>query len=459
LVYLPTQAIYDSYFINKDFGYFKEQYSGASYITIFKYPDDYKIIYTTTDYVFNNRNIIFVNDSTGFLSCRVLADTTYAILKTVDSAYNWNPVMIGNEFINDLNFIDDQFGYACCTHGLFYRTSDGGTNWETVVVDTLLNFTAVDFVNEQIGFMGSDNGRIFKTYDCGNSWNELAVYLPEPKEVNILKCTSPMIVYFDVRLDPWYFCLNYDLYKTYTAGINVEINSCADINSGYIEINILSGAPDTLLLYSIDGGISFQEENLFENLPLGLYNIVVTYDEMEILTMEYNLEIIVPPVNLGSDTTIKIDQSIILDAGQGFSSFLWNTGDTVQIIEVAGDFYGEGEHLFYVTAQDTNGCVSSDSILVSIIDDSGINNLAAVTAFKIFPNPVDNKLNIYKQTSDKDPYQIKIFDCFNRLILETEVIENKKTIFFENNYRLKPGLYYSIINHNNQIYNFKFIKM
>ena len=66
------------------------------------------------------------------------------------------------------------------------------------------------------------------------------------------------------------------------------------------------------------------------------------------------------PVNLGNDTTICEGTSIQLDAGTGFTNYLWNTGETTSIIVV--DTAGN----YSVLASKTTGCHSEDTISLNI---------------------------------------------------------------------------------------------
>lgn len=65
-----------------------------------------------------------------------------------------------------------------------------------------------------------------------------------------------------------------------------------------------------------------------------------------------------PVVNLGNDTTVC--GNMVLDAGNPTASFLWNTTDTTQTIDVTTD----GDYSVQVT--DTNGCVSGDTVNVEV---------------------------------------------------------------------------------------------
>lgn len=64
------------------------------------------------------------------------------------------------------------------------------------------------------------------------------------------------------------------------------------------------------------------------------------------------------PISLGNDTTHC--GSLNLDAGSGYSSYLWNNNSTSQVITAGSTGY------YSVTVSDGNGCTSSDTILVTV---------------------------------------------------------------------------------------------
>ena len=70
-----------------------------------------------------------------------------------------------------------------------------------------------------------------------------------------------------------------------------------------------------------------------------------------------------PFINLAQDTVLSCGQdSLQLDAGAGFASYQWNTGDTVQspFVALSG--------MYYVTVTNGAGCEASDSVYVSLIN-------------------------------------------------------------------------------------------
>ncbi|MBN4051383.1 T9SS type A sorting domain-containing protein [bacterium AH-315-M05] len=68
----------------------------------------------------------------------------------------------------------------------------------------------------------------------------------------------------------------------------------------------------------------------------------------------------VPIVYLGSDTAICSGDSVIFDAGSGFSSYLWSDNSTGQAITVSN------AGIYYVEVTDNFGCSSRDTIEVFV---------------------------------------------------------------------------------------------
>lgn len=69
-----------------------------------------------------------------------------------------------------------------------------------------------------------------------------------------------------------------------------------------------------------------------------------------------------PPIQLGSDRNLCTGDSLILDAGPGFSQYQWNTGASTQQITV----YSMGS--YSVIASAANGCASGDTLVVPSLE-------------------------------------------------------------------------------------------
>jgi hypothetical protein len=67
-----------------------------------------------------------------------------------------------------------------------------------------------------------------------------------------------------------------------------------------------------------------------------------------------------PGVNLGNDTSICVNAGITLDAGAGFTNYLWSlAGNSNRTLYVTSD----GN--YWVTVTDGNGCTNSDTVTIS----------------------------------------------------------------------------------------------
>ncbi len=82
-----------------------------------------------------------------------------------------------------------------------------------------------------------------------------------------------------------------------------------------------------------------------------------------------------PNVNLGNDTSILIGSNIVLDAGAGYTTYVWSTGDNTQTITQSPVV----PTCYNVTVLDGNGCINSDTICVNVVfpSDVGVQSLVS----------------------------------------------------------------------------------
>jgi gliding motility-associated-like protein len=122
-----------------------------------------------------------------------------------------------------------------------------------------------------------------------------------------------------------------------------------------------------VVLDATQGAVSYLWNDATTNPTLsanaaGDYWVIVTQNncsDTDSVTVSLNGA---PTVNLGNDTTLCVGESMTLDAGNVGSTFLWSgigTGSTqTTFVNTAGKYY--------VNVTNSNGCIGTDSIQVSI---------------------------------------------------------------------------------------------
>lgn len=133
-----------------------------------------------------------------------------------------------------------------------------------------------------------------------------------------------------------------------------------------------------------------------------------------------------PVFDLGEDFNITEEESITLDVGETFSSYLWNDGSTAKTLTVSGDEYGTGMHEFYVIATNSNSCSSTDTVLVTISEITSVLELSFEDSdVKIYPVPAHSNLNIEFADTDKNVH-LYLYDIKGQL-LTTKAIRSDLT--------------------------------
>ncbi len=197
----------------------------------------------------------------------------------------------------------------------------------------------------------------------------------------------------------------------------------------------------------------------YYNLSGIYYDSLITINNCDSV---YKLNLFVYPlpyINLGNDTTINISDTININAGSGFNSYLWNNGSTDSIITVYGSI-GQGIYTYYVNVTDTNGCSNSDTIFITITTEDGYIELNNTIKVNIYPNPVQDKLNIEINGLIDNDLSIEFFDINGEKLFNKNFNNNSDVIYETidlSNYA--NGVYFIIIKSNNLIKTEKIIKI
>lgn len=129
-----------------------------------------------------------------------------------------------------------------------------------------------------------------------------------------------------------------------------------------------------------------------------------------------------PTISLGNDTCIASGATIVLDAGPGFSVYLWSSGQTGQYCIIDSSGTGIGTNTVWVQVTDSNGCSGTDTIRIRFDQNPGIANPSGDMGMLIYPNPSDGYLRMHLSYFPAGNYELEIFSRDGRLMQHSEII-------------------------------------
>lgn len=100
-----------------------------------------------------------------------------------------------------------------------------------------------------------------------------------------------------------------------------------------------------------------------------------------------------PVVYLGKDTTLFDNQSIILDAGPGYDSYLWSDNGTSRTITIDTNGIGLNTRLFWVKVI-KDGCEGYDSINITFQKHVNVPENITHSNIRVYPNPARETIHI-----------------------------------------------------------------
>ncbi len=223
-------------------------------------------------------DIKFISNNVAFITGK-----SATLLKTTDAGLTWNHIktnMIRNnfEFIFDENnilFVDDRFWVIPSTDSnwsvkTILKTTDGGKNWtniKTTVLSSEFRYS-FNFLDVNNGFYVA-NDTILKTSNTGISWDTIVPQKPKKKILNtkFFDENTFLIFYKDTIL------------KTTDAGKNWNIISDVPVTnykSSYFYDNLGFIFSDNNLLKTTDAGETWKK---IENIPSDTLSNLIFYNE------------------------------------------------------------------------------------------------------------------------------------------------------------------------------------
>ena len=145
-----------------------------------------------------------------------------------------------------------------------------------------------------------------------------------------------------------------------------------------------------------------------------------------------------PSIDLGMDTTICVDAVLTLDAGSGFNSYNWSTGETTQTINFSKGT--TGVYTITSTVTDGNGCEGSDQIVVTVDVCGGIEDVANNASLEVYPIPARSEINLIMKGFVETSAQVNISNVKGQVVHTLSVPTGEKQTIDVGN--LTSGIYF-----------------
>ena len=141
-------------------------------------PGWYQQTLTVNDLI---NDIFFLDSLNGWIVTNggVPSNDTAFIMRTSNGGENWVIQKSKMEQLTSIQFLDINTGYAAgglngTTSISFYKTTNGGSNWQSLNNIIGVNIEDMQFINKDTGWVCDDTGifvgGLFKTTNGGISW-------------------------------------------------------------------------------------------------------------------------------------------------------------------------------------------------------------------------------------------------------------------------------------------------
>lgn len=307
---------------------------------------------------------------------------TSTLLVTYNSGNVWTPIATGaTRQLNDVYYANDSTAFVVGNAGIILKTTNYGANWTTQSVGPVSNMNAVYFVSNDSGYIAGEGGTLLRTVNGGTTWT--ASTSATTSTLNDVTFTDQYRGYAAgnggaiIRTCP---TVLFDAYPNDSVCIHTIVNFTNQSKNSNTYVWLKDG--DT---------VSTGTDYNYDFDTLGNYSIRLIADNgtcVSSLTQIVNV-VAVPDVDLGPDTTICNTCTIMLDAGNIGSTYKWyRDGIATGVVSRTNTVGVAGT--YSVDVLNANGCMSSDSVKVSI--SSGLTSVSGnIADLVIYPNP-NNKL-------------------------------------------------------------------
>jgi len=192
----------------------------------------------------------------------------------------------------------------------------------------------------------------------------------------------------------------------------VQLNSFSDVCANESPFVLQGGTPGGGL-YSgtgVSGGI------FNPAVGSGTHSISYTYTDVNGCVDSKTKNILVkavPSVDLGSDSLVCANASVVLNVGTGFSSVQWSTGSTASSIQIDSSSGGLGSRDISVRVTNSDGCANSDTITITFDACAGVSYTENTPpGLYLYPNPFSTTIRLLTERF----VEVNVIDVSGRIL-------------------------------------------
>jgi len=245
-------------------------------------------------------SVYFINENTGFIGSSEplpLSGNFYGgeIIRTTNGGTNWSRVLLDSNLrVKSFYFTDQNTGYAVggsyALYGKIMKTTNSGLNWFTYLDNypfgTYYHFYNINFANENTGFISNQLG-VYKTINGGINWSMCL----NAQDYIYGYLSLKKIHFFDVNTGI-FLSDSGKIYRTTDSGSNWSINYVDHLTS-FRDITFANGNTGFAVglegkyYRTINGGLDWQQIDLGTNESF--YSIKFVNDLTGFLTKDHGV--------------------------------------------------------------------------------------------------------------------------------------------------------------------------
>lgn len=145
-------------------------------------------------------------------------------------------------------------------------------------------------------------------------------------------------------------------------------------------------------------------------------------------------------IDLGPDFDVTLYESKDLDAGEGFDSYYWNTGQTSQSITIYGTDKPQNGTYEYAVIGVINSCSTKGSVFVTFTNPDGYSE-QQIHNLTVYPNPNTGRFSVMFSSTEKD-ILLRVTNLQGNLVYQQESIVCDENCFAKVDLEgIAPGFY------------------